>query len=87
MAVTERPTYHWLEPVARKVRFSDDGMMVIELAHGGALVVPLAWFPTLAKLPRERLERYELVAEDTVIHWDEPVDEWLSVASLLGHPD
>ncbi len=47
---------------------------------------PLAWFPTLAKLPRAVLEQCELVAENTVIHWDDPVDEWLPVASLLGQP-
>ncbi len=86
MTVTDRPKSHQLEPVAEKVGFDEESMRV-ELAHGGALVVPLAWFPTLAALPRDVLERYELVAENTVIHWGTPVDEWVSVASLLGQAD
>lgn len=86
MTIIDRPASHQLDPVAERVRF-DDTSMRIELAHGGELVVPLAWFPVLAQLPRAVLEQYELVAENTVIHWDDPVDEWLSVASLLGQPD
>jgi Protein of unknown function (DUF2442) len=86
MTATEQPPYHRLEPIAKRVRF-DDHSMFVELAHGGELVVPLEWFPPLAKLPRETLNEYELVADATVIHWGGAVDEWLSVASLLGHPD
>lgn len=86
MTVADRPTSHQFEPFTERVRFDGENM-VVELVHGGELVVPLAWFPTLAKLPRAVLEQYELVAENTVIHWDDPVDEWVSVASLLGQPD
>jgi hypothetical protein len=86
MTVTDRPPYHQLAPTTKSVRF-DDHAIVIELADGGELTVPLAWFPALAKLSPETLSKYDLVADNTVIHWGAPVDEWLSVANLLGQPD
>lgn len=73
-----------LQPIAKAVRFQDTNM-VIELVHGGELVVPLAWFPLLAELPRETLEQYEVCAGGTALHWG-VVDEWISVPALIGQP-
>ena len=56
--------------------------LVVTLADGRVLSVPLAWFPRLFNAsPRER-ERFELLGDGEGIHWP-LIDEDLSVAGLL----
>jgi Protein of unknown function (DUF2442) len=68
-------------PLAVGVSFGTDDMLV-ELADGRRLSVPLAWFPRLANAPRAALENFELLGDGEGIHWPD-LDEDLSVDGLL----
>lgn len=68
-------------PLATELTFTADEMLVT-LADGRRLAVPLAWFPRLAKATAEQLRKYELMGDGEGIHWPE-VDEDLSVEGLL----
>jgi hypothetical protein len=66
---------------AVEVRVTEEHV-VVTLADGRVLSVPLAWFPRLFNAsPRER-ERFELLGDGEGIHWP-LIDEDLSVAGLL----
>jgi len=66
---------------AVEVRVTEE-QLVVTLADGRVLSVPLAWFPRLFNAsPRER-ERFELLGDGEGIHWP-LIDEDLSVAGLL----
>jgi hypothetical protein len=71
-----------LAPLATAVSFTADEM-VVALADGRQLSVPLAWFPRLAGALPEQLRKFELMGDGEGIHWPE-LDEDLSVAGSLG---
>jgi hypothetical protein len=68
-------------PLATAVSFTSDEM-IVSLADGRRLSVPLAWFPRLAKATAQQLEKYELMGDGEGIHWPD-LDEDLSVEGLL----
>ena len=74
-----------LDPRATDVRFGP-GMLVVQLADGRRLEVPLAWFPRLAEATDEQRSNWMLLDGGEGIHWPD-VDEDLSVAGMLtrGH--
>lgn len=63
------------------VRFTDD-LLVVDLADGRTVSVPLAWYPRLLAASSEQRSRWELSAAGFGIHWPD-VDEDLSTAGLL----
>lgn len=68
--------------LARAVRFSPDHL-VVDLADGRSLSVPVEWYPRLAyATPLER-DQWELIGRGQGIHWPR-LDEDLSVESLLA---
>lgn len=68
--------------LARRVRFTP-GHLVVEMADGRVLWVPLDWYPRLLHgTPQER-ERCEIIAGGEGIHWPD-LDEDLSVEGLLA---
>lgn len=68
--------------VAQSVSAGDDDL-IVDLADGRTITVPLAWFPRLAHgTPAERAN-WRLVGGGEGIHWPE-LDEDISVASLLA---
>src|SRR5438552_19193015 len=69
------------EAVAVDVSCTDDDLRVV-LSDGRTVVVPLAWFPRLAGASPKQRADWELIGGGVGIHW-EPVDEDISVASLL----
>jgi hypothetical protein len=72
-------------PHALAVRCTSDEL-VVSLADGRVLSVPLAWFPRLAGATAEQLGAFELLGEGDGIHWP-GVDEDVSIAGLLeGRP-
>lgn len=71
-----------IEPRAVDVRVSEDALMV-QLADGRELTVPLAWFPTLQAAAPSARAKWRLIGGGIGIHWDE-LDEDLSVAGLLA---
>lgn len=74
-----------IEPRAEHVYCTDDEL-VVRLADGRTLTVPLIWFPRLASaLPQARTE-FELLGDGQGIHWS-ALDEDISVLGLLaGNP-
>ncbi len=65
---------------AETVRF-EDASMVVDLADGRTLSVPLAWFPRLLAATPEQRERVRISRKG--LHWEE-LDEDVSVAGLLA---
>jgi hypothetical protein len=70
------------EATAQDVSASDDAL-VVDLADGRTMTVPLAWFPRLAHgTPTERAN-WRLIGKGEGIHWPD-LDEDISVESLLA---
>jgi hypothetical protein len=59
-----------------------EGELVVHLADGRTLMVPLEWFPRLRDATPAQLAAYRLVGQGVGIHWAE-LDEDLSVRGLL----
>jgi len=72
------------EPAARKITIRSE-KLIVDLADGRTLVVPLEWYPRLAyAAPRER-QNWILLGKGYAIEWPD-LDEHIGVASLLaGH--
>ena len=69
-------------PLASGVAFTD-GKMIVKLADGRELSVPLECFPRLQRAtPRER-KKWELIGRGLGIHWP-LIDEDISVENLLA---
>jgi hypothetical protein len=66
---------------ARDVEFTDDEL-VVRLADGRTLLVPLAWFPRLLAATPEERRVWKLVGDGDRIHWPD-LQEDLSVRGLL----
>ncbi|MGE0627975.1 MAG: DUF2442 domain-containing protein [Hyphomicrobiaceae bacterium] len=67
--------------LATDVSFSESEM-IVALADGRRICVPIIWFPCLAKASAEELRNYELLGDGEGIHWPD-LDEDLSVQGLL----
>jgi len=70
-----------VDPRAVDVSVSEDDLMV-DLADGRSVRVPLAWFPRLLHATQEQRSNWRIIGDGQGIHWPE-VDEDLSVAGLL----
>ena len=68
--------------LANGVTVTDDEL-IVRLADGRTLTVPVLWFPRLAAGSREQRNNWELLGNGEGIHWPD-LDEDLSVAGLLG---
>lgn len=73
------------DPRAVGVDFTRDAL-VVRLADGRALSVPLAWLPRLKNATQRDRRAYELIDDGEEIRWP-GLDEDLSVAGLLGLQD
>jgi hypothetical protein len=67
------------------VAFTNDAL-VVRLADGRSLSVPLAWLPRLKNASKKERRAYELIDGGEEIRWP-TLDEDLSVRGLLGLPD
>jgi len=72
------------QALAQLVQVTDDAL-IVDLADGRTVSVPLAWYPRLAHgTPKER-GAWELIGRGHGIHWP-GLDEDISVEGLLaGH--
>jgi uncharacterized protein DUF2442 len=70
-----------VDATAVDVTVMDDRIVVV-LADGRELAVPLAWFPRLADATVDQRRNWRLIGRGHGIHWPD-VDEDVSVASLL----
>ena len=70
------------EVFAQTISLTEDSL-VVDLADGRTITVPLPWFPRLAHgTPAERAN-WRLIGNGEGIHWPD-LDEDISVASLLA---
>ncbi len=70
------------EPLAVSVSFPDGASLLVRLADGREIAVPLAWFPRLQQATAEERAEYSFIGGGIGIHWPR-IDEDLSVAGLL----
>ena len=70
------------EALAQSVTVKDDAL-VVDLADGRTITVPLAWFPRLAHGTPEECANWRLIGNGEGIHWPD-LDEDISVESLLA---
>ncbi|RLL50871.1 DUF2442 domain-containing protein [Mariprofundus sp. EBB-1] len=70
-----------VHPAAETVHFSESELMVT-LADGRTISVPIAWFSSLSNATEQELHNYELLGNGEGIHWPQ-LDEDLSVKGLL----
>ena len=68
-------------PRAIEVTLNEDDLIVL-LADGRRISVPLTWFPRLLHGDRGERQNFELLGEGEGIHWPD-LDEDLSIAGLL----
>jgi hypothetical protein len=73
------------EPTATAVDFTSDSL-VVTLADGRILSVPLEWFPRLRDASKKDRRRWQFIGKGYGVHWP-ALDEDVSVAGLLGLPD
>ena len=66
--------------LAQDVQVTEDEL-VVRLADGRTISVPLAWFPRLLHATAEQRQNWELLGAGEGLHW--PIDEDLSVSGLL----
>jgi len=70
------------DPRAIGARCTDDEL-IVQLADGRTLSVPLVWFPRLASASPEGRSEAMLIGAGEGLHWPS-VDEDISVAGLLS---
>jgi hypothetical protein len=63
------------------VRFEDD-RLIVDLADGRTIAVPIAWYPRLAGATSAQRAHWEVAGAGYGIHWPE-IDEDLSTEGLL----
>jgi hypothetical protein len=70
------------EPAARRVEVTDQHLQV-DLADGGFVRVPLAWFPRLLHATPAERSGWRLLGAGSAIEWPE-FDEHIGVEALLA---
>ena len=69
-------------PDAQSVEVTDK-ILIVPLAGGRAISLPLAWYPRLAGATPQERDNWRLIGGGEGIHWPD-LDEDLSVAGLLA---
>ncbi|WP_349260475.1 DUF2442 domain-containing protein [Longimicrobium sp.] len=69
-------------PAATRVTVSDDAL-VVELADGRSVSVPLSWYPRLANGTAEERNHWRFIGQGEGIHWPD-LDEDISVENLIA---
>src|SRR5271169_2421462 len=67
---------------ATAVRLTED-TLVVDLADGRTVSVPLAWYPRLLQGSPEERAHHRLIGEGEGIHWPD-LDEDVSVENMLA---
>ena len=71
-----------IEPRLLDVRVSEEEVIVF-LADGRTVSVPLAWSWRLSEASRKALQNFQIIGGGQGIHWPD-VDEDISVEGMLG---
>jgi hypothetical protein len=78
-SLCSRPEVH--DARAASVQVTED-QVIVQLADGRIIGVPLVWYPTLLKATSEQRKRWELIGGGVGIHWED-LDEDILVQALL----
>lgn len=70
------------EPLAVAISFEDE-KLIVELADGRSLVVPLIWYPRLMHGSRQERANWQLLGEGYAIEWPD-LDEHIGMEGLLA---
>ncbi len=70
------------EPVVIKVTVTDE-KVIVDLADGRSLSVPLAWYPRLLHGSPEERNNWQLLGDGYAIEWAD-LDEHIGVEGLLA---
>jgi hypothetical protein len=70
------------EAIATDVTCDDDSL-IITLADGREISVPLEWYPRLRDATRTQREKWRLIGGGVGIHWPD-IDEDIEVEGVLG---
>jgi hypothetical protein len=68
--------------VANLVSF-DDSRLIVQLADGRSLAIPLEWYPRLQYATTAEREQWELLGDGYAIEWP-ALDEHLGIEGLLA---
>jgi hypothetical protein len=70
------------EPIANQVMISDD-KLIVNLADGRSLSVPLNWYPRLMHASPQEQQNWELLGEGYAIEWAD-LGEHIGIEGLLA---
>jgi hypothetical protein len=70
------------DPIARNVTITAD-QLVVELADGRCLSVPLAWYPRLLHGSESQRQDYRVLGQGYAIEWPQ-LDEHIGIEGLLA---
>jgi len=71
-----------IDPTAVAVTIADD-KLIVHLADGRRLVVPLAWYPRLLHASPIERQNWQLLGEGYAIEWPD-LDEHIGIEGLLA---
>lgn len=71
-----------IEPMALEVRVTDE-KLIVDLADGRSITVPLDWYPRLEHGSAEERQNWQIPGEGYAIEWPE-LDEHIGIEGLLA---
>jgi len=69
-------------PSAEKVMIRG-GKLIVDLADGRTIIVPLEWYPSLLYGSRKERQNWQILADGDTIEWPD-LDEHIGVEGLLA---
>ena len=73
------------EVLATNLHFTDESL-IVDLADGRTVTVPLSWYPRLVHATKQERENWEMLLDGEGFHWPD-LDEDLSVDGFVkGRP-
>ena len=70
------------EPLATQIEVTDE-KLIVNLADGRSLIIPLSWYPRLLHATQKERENWEILGDGYVIAWDD-LDEHIGIEGLLA---
>jgi hypothetical protein len=70
------------DPLAASVEITENDL-IVRLADGRALLVPLDWYPRLAHATADERRNWQLIGDGYAIEWPD-LDEHIGVEGLLA---
>lgn len=70
------------EPIASQVTITDE-KLIVDLADGRSLSVPLAWYPRLMQASPAEQQNWKLLGDGYAIEWTD-LDEHIGIEGLLA---